>query len=126
MELAYQNLERDQKNISEMKSLMIELLKEKVYGISFNGDCENGGLYSLLNVSFPKTPKSEMLLQNLDINGIAVSGGSACASGSVHVSHVLEEIKADLDRPSIRFSFGRYNEIEEVKYTVEKLVQLLN
>ncbi|NVO01422.1 MAG: cysteine desulfurase [Bacteroidetes bacterium] len=126
MELSYLHLERDQKNISEMKSLMIALLKEKVNGISFNGDCENGGLYSLLNVSFPKTMKSEMLLQNLDINGIAVSGGSACASGSVHVSHVLEEISTDIDRPSIRFSFGRYNNVEEVKYTVEKLVQHLN
>ena len=126
MELSYLHLDRDQKSISEMKSVMIALLKEKVNGISFNGDCEKGGLYSLLNVSFPKTMKSEMLLQNLDINGIAVSGGSACASGSVHVSHVLEEISTDLDRPSIRFSFGRYNNIEEVKYTVEKLVQHLN
>jgi cysteine desulfurase len=78
----------------------------------------------VLNVLFPKTDNAEMLLFNLDIAGISASGGSACTSGSNQGSHVLRGIKVDQERPSIRFSFSKYNTKEEVDYTVEKLANL--
>ena len=47
--------------------------------------------------------------------------GVACSSGAEKGSHVLEAIKADPDRKSIRFSFSHYNTLEEVDFVVEKL-----
>ncbi|MCL4109373.1 UNVERIFIED_CONTAM: hypothetical protein GTU68_033198 [Idotea baltica] len=68
-----------------------------------------------------------MLLFNLDINGISASGGSACTSGSVKGSHVLQGIGCDAVRAghSIRFSFGVQNTIEEIDETVEKLCSFI-
>jgi cysteine sulfinate desulfinase/cysteine desulfurase-like protein len=63
-----------------------------------------------------------MILFNLDINGVSVSGGSACTSGSNIGSHVLAELDRDQARGAVRFSFSKYNTEEEVDYAVEKLV----
>ena len=65
-----------------------------------------------------------MLLFNLDIEGICVSGGSACSSGSNIPSHVLAAINADEKRSSIRFSFSKYNTKEDIDYAIEKLKEL--
>ena len=62
-----------------------------------------------------------MLFYNLDILGIASSAGSACSSGSNLGSHVLKAIGCDMSRPSLRFSFSRYNTAEEIDYTVNQL-----
>jgi cysteine desulfurase len=78
----------------------------------------------VLNCCFPNHPDGEMLLFNLDICGIAASGGSACSSGSDVGSHVLKGIGADMSRPSVRFSFSKYNTLAEVDYVVEKLGEL--
>ena len=67
-----------------------------------------------------------MLFYNLDIMGIASSGGSACSSGSNLGSHVLRGIGVDMNRPSLRFSFSKYNTEEEIDYTVNQLKSLLS
>jgi cysteine desulfurase len=82
-------------------------------------------LYTVLSVSFPPSPKNELLLLSLDIAGISCSGGSACSSGSEKGSHVLEAIGADPARKSIRFSFSHYNTRQEVDFVVEKLKAIL-
>jgi cysteine desulfurase len=64
-------------------------------------------------------------VQNLDILGIAASAGSACASGSVSGSHVLEALKVPAERTSIRFSFSRYNAINELDEVIVKLKGLV-
>ena len=69
---------------------------------------------------------AEMLLFNLDIKGIACSGGSACTSGSNKGSHVIQEINPNSKRPSVRFSFSKYNTIEEVDYVVDVLKGLFS
>ena len=66
----------------------------------------------------------EMLLYNFDIDGIAVSGGSACSSGSNVGSHVLKTIGADMTKPSLRFSFSKYNTKEEIDYTLQVIKNL--
>tara|TARA_A100000164_G_scaffold310415_1_gene288088 strand:- start:501 stop:716 length:216 start_codon:yes stop_codon:yes gene_type:complete len=66
-----------------------------------------------------------MLLFNLDISGISASGGSACSSGSNIGSHVLAELNRDANRGAVRFSFGKYNTLEEVAYAVEILSKLI-
>ena len=67
-----------------------------------------------------------MFLFNLDINNIAASAGSACTSGSDAGSHVLKEIKTFDKHASIRFSFSKYNTIDEVDYVVDKIVEISN
>jgi cysteine desulfurase len=99
-------------------------LKASIPDVHFNGDAEGNSLYTVLNVCFPDTPISEMLLFNLDIMGISASGGSACSSGSNVGSHVLAELVRDMKRPAIRFSFSKYNTKEEIDHTVDQLAQL--
>jgi cysteine desulfurase len=104
---------------------MAEKLKAEIPGIYFNGDTFGKSLYTVLNVSFPKTEKSEMILFNLDINGICASGGSACTSGADLGSHVIRAINNNPNLVAVRFSFSRQNSKEEVDYVVEKLKGML-
>jgi len=124
IEIANRDMEAHHKHIEGLKIYMIDLLKKNIPGIEFNGSCDKDCLYTVLNVRFPKTENAEMLLFNLDIAGIAASGGSACTSGSNQGSHVLKGIGSDMDRPSIRFSFSKYNTKEEIDYAVSKLKEL--
>ena len=123
-EIAHRDMEPHHNHIQSLKFYMIELLEKSISGIDFNGDAKGSSLYTVLNVQFPKTENAEMMLFNLDIAGIAASGGSACTSGSNQGSHVLREIGSDMNRPSIRFSFSKYNTKEEIDYCVSKLKEL--
>ena len=126
MEMAYEHLEEEVKYIKGLKSYMIEKFKEEIPEVRFYANCTDldNSLYTVLSVSFPATKIAEMLLFNLDIMGIACSGGSACSSGSNTGSHVLSAISPDTNRPGVRFSFSKYNTKEEIDYTIEKLKEL--
>jgi len=123
MEMAYEKIEEETEYIKGIKSHMIAELKKRIPQVKFNGMCDDidNSLYTVLSCSFPETPMAEMLLFNLDIKGIACSGGSACTSGSNKGSHVIQEINPNSKRPSVRFSFSKYNTIEEVDYVVDVL-----
>jgi cysteine desulfurase len=126
LELAYQDMDAHQKNITALKKYMIEQLQQHIEGIEFNGrsaEIENS-LYTVLNVSFPPSEMSDMLLFNLDIQNISVSGGSACSSGSDIGSHVLRAIGFNKERAAIRFSFSRMNTKADIDYTIDKLKAL--
>ena len=126
MEIAYENLSDDTKYIKGLKLYMINLLEAEFPMLSFNG-CSNNldqTLYTVLNISLPKNSNTEMLLFNLDIEGISCSGGSACASGSNKGSHVLSFLNPKSNRIGIRFSFSKYNSKEDITYTVKKLKEL--
>ena len=126
LEMAYAHLEEEQQYITGLKQYMIEQLRNHVPGVEFNGDrrLKANHFYTVLSVSFPPSEIKEMLLFNLDIAGVAVSGGSACSSGSDVGSHVLKAINADPDRPSVRFSFSKYNTKEELDFAVDKVREL--
>ena len=124
LEIAYRDLEHDRKHMTGLKNYMAERLRSEIPGISFNGDISEGNLFTVLNVSFPPSDMSEMMLFNLDIAGIAASGGSACSSGSNVGSHVLKAMNVSPDRPAVRFSFSRFNTRDEVDYRVEKLKEI--
>ena len=106
---------------------MITKLRQNIDDIQFNGDSDNleKSLYTVLNVSFPPSDEGDMFLFNLDINKISASGGSACTSGTDIGSHVLTALNASPDRPSVRFSFSKYNTVEEIDFVVEKLTELV-
>ncbi len=124
LEIAYENMDEHKKHILALKKYMAEHLSESIPGILFNGDCMGTSLYTVLNVCFPATDFAEMLLFNLDIAGVAASGGSACSSGSETGSHVLKALNVDEARPSVRFSFSKFNRKEEVDFALEKLREL--
>ena len=122
MDLAYKNLNQHQKHVQTLKTYMINELKNIFKNIDFHGEIDpEKSLYTVLNVCFPKTNKSNMLLFTLDLKGIAVSGGSACSSGSSVGSHVLSGIDADLTRPNARFSFSRYTTREEIDFALDQV-----
>lgn len=127
LEIAYTNMEQHTAHIRSLKARMINALRETIPGVSFNGnsgDLDNS-LYTVLNVSLPESGENEMLLFNLDLMGISVSGGSACQSGAATGSHVLGAINVPRERGAIRFSFSKYNTPEEIDFVVEKLSQSL-
>ena len=128
MEMAYANLEKEVVYIKGLKQYMIEQLKSEIKDVQFYGKCTDldNSLYTVLSCSFPETDMAEMLLFNLDIMGIACSGGSACSSGSSTGSHVLSAIAPDSKRPGVRFSFSKYNTKQEIDYVIEKLKGLFN
>jgi cysteine desulfurase len=124
MEIAYNDLKKHQEHVQGLKTYMINKLESSLPGVSFNGDAKGNSLYTVLNVCLPPTDNAEMLVFNLDINGIAASAGSACSSGSNVGSHVLRAIGTDMSRPSVRFSFSKYNTKEEIDYAVSKLREM--
>ncbi len=126
LELATERHEQDLAYIAGLKQYMHEQLLAQIPGVAFNGDLGESSLYTVLNVAFPKTEKSEMLLFNLDINKICVSGGSACSSGADAGSHVIRGISSHPNQQPVRFSFSRFNTRNEIDTVVSKLVDLLN
>jgi len=120
---AYDNLEEEKAYVLSLKKHFIETVQKEIPGVAFNGlsgDLEKS-TYTLVNMRLPVDEKKAlMLLFHLDIKGIACSKGSACQSGSSKGSHVLTEILNDeeLQKPSLRFSFSKYNTKEELDYTI--------
>jgi len=126
LEIAYSEMDNHQAHIQGLKDYMKEKLSTEIPDLYFNGETDaDKSLYTVLNVSFPAMDMSDMLLFNLDINGVSASGGSACSSGSNIGSHVLTAIGADPNRPSVRFSFSKYNTRAEVDFVVEKVKQIV-
>lgn len=126
LHIAYHNLDEERAYITTIKSHFIERLKVLMPDVSFNGQCSDmdNSTYTLVNVCLPISAEKAGLLQfQLDLKGIACSKGSACQSGSSQNSHVLTEIlnKEQLLKPSVRFSFSKFNTKEEVDYVVNVL-----
>ena len=120
-ELAEQRLATDADNMRALRDKFEDRVFENITGSFPNGDRENR-LPNISNISFSGI-EGEGLLINLDMQGIAVSTGSACSSGSLEPSPVIRALgrNEDLARGAIRFSFGRENTAEEVNSVLEKL-----
>ncbi|MEO9209614.1 MAG: cysteine desulfurase family protein [Ginsengibacter sp.] len=125
LEMANDNREEERNHINGVRGYMKESLVQNIPGVQFNGDPDGKCLYTVLSVAFPNTPKSEMLLFNLDINNICASGGSACTSGAEHGSHVIEATRQNPNQTTVRFSFSKYNTKKEVDEVVGKLREIL-
>jgi|TARA_B110000285_G_scaffold197497_1_gene229203 cysteine desulfurase len=125
--LATDTLEADKSNMNLLKLYFINSLKKLSSRIRFNGMSSKleESSCTILNVLLPIS--NEMLIFNLDLHGIAASGGSACQSGSNKGSHVLHEIldQKDKELSSIRFSFSRFTNKDEIDYTISKIKELL-
>ena len=126
LELAYADMAEHQKHVQGLKTRMMNQLRERIPGVAFNGTAETEAesLYTVLNVCLPPNEQSGMLLFSLDLAQISASSGSACSSGSQLGSHVIKALDRDPDRPSVRFSFSKFNTAEEVDYVVNKLAEM--
>lgn len=127
LEMAYADMDSHRSHIQELKNYLKDRLSREIPDVYFNGETdEDKSLYTVLSVSFPAMDMADMLLFNLDINGISASGGSACSSGSNIGSHVLTGVGADPNRPSVRFSFSKYNTKAELDFVVEKVKEIVD
>ncbi len=130
VEVAHRSIESENRRIGEMKIMFQQLLSEKFPFLLFNGNPTNS-VSNILNVSFDSSQieiDGESMLFNLDLEGIAVTSGSACTSGSIEPSHVLLAMERDIQtaRGTIRFSLGKATTEEELTYTVEKLERIIH
>ena len=125
LEIATENLEKDMAFIFDLKKYAYEQLILHIPNIQFNGNVLEKSLYTILNLKLPKNSKTEMLLFNLDINHICVSGGSACSSGANEISYVIKTICKCEEVIPIRISFSKYNTKAEIDIFVLKLKELL-
>ncbi|HTH57460.1 MAG TPA: cysteine desulfurase family protein [Cyclobacteriaceae bacterium] len=126
LEICYREMEEHESKINSIKKYMIERLAASVSGISFHGDSGNlnKSLYTVLNVSFPESDENEMMLFNLDLQGISASSGSACSSGATTGSHVLNALYPGSKRGAVRFSFSKFTTKEEIDFAVDKVAEL--
>ena len=110
----------------EMRKLRDDLesrIGEAIPDITFNGDRDER-LPNIANISFGSV-EGEGLLINLDMQGVAVSTGSACSSGSLEPSPIIKALSSDPDegraRGAIRFSLGRFNTADDITQLIEVL-----
>jgi len=125
IETAEENRESNVRRIRELRDLLIREILGRVPEARLNGHPERR-LANHCHFSFPGV-ESEALLLRLDLAGIAASGGSACTSGSLEPSHVLEAIGLEKDRiqGSIRLTLGRETTEEEIRETIRILPEIV-
>ena len=125
LELAVMAMDERRAYISGIRAYFKEEIKKHFPEVTFNGDPDGRAHYKLLSVDFPPSDKADLILFNLDIAGISVSGGSACSSGIDTGSHVIGALKPDSDRHTVRFSFSHLNTREEVDQVIGKIREIL-
>lgn len=131
LELSVKKMEENRAHYTRLRAMMLESMKESL-NVEFTVNGSDNGVPHIINLAFRDTEgkviDGEMLLLNLDIEGICVSNGSACTSGAVEPSHVLSGIGMDegLAKSSIRVSFGKNTTEDDIRYFVEKLNAVLN
>ena len=120
-EMMYANKQHIQK-IQQLKSHTMALLKN--HNIAFNGPTDElNSLPTILNVRLPKDVPQDVVLMRLDMEGIAASAGSACASGSLKPSRIMKSIQQT--QSFIRFSFSPFNDTKDIDKACGVLVEAI-
>jgi len=124
-ELAAKNMREEVTNIKALRDRLEKGILEKIKYTYLNGHPENR-LCNTANISF-EFLEGESIILNLDMEGISVSTGSACTSGSLEPSHVLTAMGIDTVRTqgSIRFSLGKWNSEEDIDYVIRILPPII-
>ena len=122
-ELALRDREEEARRLMKLRQTLERGLEEEVGGVSVNGT--GPFLPQTLNAAFAGI-EGTALAMNLDLEGLAVSTGSACAAGSVEPSHVLLAmgLGPETAKSSLRFSFGRFTTEEEIRFAVRAVARV--
>ena len=123
LKLTKESMEKDNEYVSSLRDRFVERVENEIPFVKLNGARDfSKRLPSNADFSF-EFIEGESILFSLDMDGIAVSSGSACSSGSLEPSHVLLAIGLSEEKAhgTIRFSFGKENTMEEVDYVVDTL-----
>jgi cysteine desulfurase len=122
-DIALSEMSDDIPRITALRNRLFELISAGIDGITVNSDLA-AGYGGILNLTFTGV-EGEALLLSLDLDGIAVSTGSACSTGQVTPSRVLLSIGRTPEeaQSSIRFSIGRFNTLEEIEYAAQKVIE---
>ncbi|MEC0232587.1 cysteine desulfurase family protein [Paenibacillus alba] len=128
VEVLLPQVETLQEKASELRQMMIRILEQQLGSERFtiNGHKEQS-VPHILNISFPGI-STETLLMNLDLENVAAASGSACTSGSLEVSHVLQAMKLpeNVTASAVRFSFGMGNSKEQIETTAQKIATIVH
>ena len=124
-ELAKANMEKENTFVRSLRDTLEQGVVATIKDVRINGDVANR-LPNTTNISFEYI-EGESILMLLDQFGICASSGSACTTGSLEPSHVLRAMALPYTAAhgAIRFSFSRYNTMEEVQFTLEKLPPII-
>jgi cysteine desulfurase len=125
VEMRKKEMAAEFKRLTALKNLLKAGIEKNIPDIQFNGHPLES-LPGTVNVSF-SAAEGETILLYLDMEGIAVSTGSACASGSLDPSHVLlaTGVAAERCHGSIRMSMGRDTTEKDIEYVIEKLTKVI-
>ena len=126
VEIATRDIIVNQQKIKTIRDYFVKQILEKIPYVRVNGH-QYQKVQGIVNVGFEMID-AEALVTMLDLEGIAVSMGSACTAGVAEKSHVLVAMNVPDEylRGSIRFSFGKNISKEDIDYTVEKLVEIVS
>jgi cysteine desulfurase len=124
-ELAGTNLQGHIRHVSELRDYFKDQILSRIPEVEVNGGMKHR-LPGNINLIFNYI-EGESLLLLMDAKGISASTGSACSSASLTPSHVLKALKLPYEKihSSIRFTIGDFTTKEDLDYTVEELVQIV-
>lgn len=128
IELAVEGMRANNEHIAKLRDYFVSQVLEKIPHIYFNGPKDmSKRLANNASFSFEYV-EGESILMRLDMQGIRVSSGSACSSGSLEPSYVMRSIGVPIEiaHGTIRFSFGKSNTMEQTKYVVDQLVSIID
>lgn len=125
-EIIYSKIHEENKQIEELRNYMEKQILKKISDVEINGSIEKR-LPNLSSISIKNT-SAESILYALDIKGVCISSGSACSSGALKSSHVLNNIGFDKKKSleTLRISLGRYNTKEEIDSFVNILSEAVS
>ena len=124
LDLAIGEMQKENEHTQMLKDYAWQQLQDTFPEIGLNG-CLDKSLPRVLNVLLPANEKTEMLQMSLDIKGIAISGGSACSSGALGGSHVINTISEKPGVP-LRISFCKSNTKDDIDYLINTMKEVLN
>ncbi len=125
-ELAFENFEKNVEDMKKLRDKLIKGIEKKIPEVILHGP--KGEKRSPDNVNFSfKNVDGESILMHLDMRGISVATGSACATRKLEPSHVLKAIDVDpvVAHGAIRFTLSRMNTAEEIDYTLDVLPEII-
>jgi len=125
-EIAHNQKRANYEKYNKYKQLFLQTLEEEEIEFQVNGEITKA-IPTIVNVSFPGVT-TEILLTNLDLEGVAASGGSACTAGTLEPSHVLKAMYSFRDKRinnSVRFSFGEANDEADIITAAKKIANVV-